>query len=107
MRVFLMGDAAACAKTGQKVPMQWRRAGIDMHDFLADPAMNIGIFSPVVALGMTVNVVLGPVAFFFPSFSAQVPALLSYGVYLSIAVAAIIYGFVFLKFSGFIKPVPA
>lgn len=52
-----------------------------MRDFLADPAMNVGIFSPVVALGMTVNVVLGPVAFFFPGFSEQVPSLLSYGIY--------------------------
>lgn len=60
---------------------QWRQSGTDMRDFLADPAMNVGIFSPVVALGMTVNVVLGPVAFFFPSFSEQVPALLSYGIY--------------------------
>lgn len=61
--------------------VQWRRSGTDMRDFLADPAINVGIFSPVVALGMTINVILGPVAFFFPGFSAQVPALLSYGVY--------------------------
>lgn len=61
--------------------IQWRRSGTAMRDFLADPAMNVGIFSPVVALGMTVNVVLGPLAFFIPAFSAEVPALLSYGVY--------------------------
>lgn len=61
--------------------IQWRRSGTDMRDFLADPAINVAIFSPVVALGMTVNVILGPVAFFFPRFSEQVPALLSYGVY--------------------------
>lgn len=61
--------------------IQWRNSGSEMRDFLADPAINVGIFSPVVALGMTVNVILGPVAFFFPGFSAQVPALLGYGVY--------------------------
>jgi uncharacterized protein with PQ loop repeat len=61
--------------------VQWSRTGTEMRDFLADPAINVGIFSPVVALGMTVNVVIGPVAFFFPDFSWQVPALLGYGVY--------------------------
>lgn len=61
--------------------VQWRQSGNDMCEFLADPTINVGIFSPVVALGMTVNVILGPVAFFFPGFSEQVPALLSYGVY--------------------------
>lgn len=61
--------------------VQWHRSDTAMQDFLADAAMNVGIFSPVVALGMTVNVILGPVAFFFPGFSDQVPALLSYGVY--------------------------
>lgn len=61
--------------------LRWSRTGTAMSDFLADPAMNVGIFSPIVALGMTVNVVLGPVAFFFPDFSEQVPALLGYGVY--------------------------
>lgn len=60
---------------------QWSRSGSDMRDFLADPAMNVGIFSPIVALGMTVNVILGPLVFFFPGFSEQVPALLSYGLY--------------------------
>ena len=50
--------------------VQWKKSGDDMATFLADPAMNVGIFSPVVALGMTVNVVLGPVAFFLPDFSA-------------------------------------
>lgn len=61
--------------------LRWRRSGSAMRDFLADPAINVGIFSPVVALGMTANVVLGPAAFFFPGFSAQVPALLGYGIY--------------------------
>lgn len=61
--------------------LRWWRAGDERRNFLADPAINVGIFSPVVALGMTVNVVLGPVAFFFPDFSAQTPALLSYGIY--------------------------
>ena len=51
------------------------------YAFLADPAMNVGIFSPVVALGMSVNVVLGPVAFFIPDFAEAVPALLSFGIY--------------------------
>lgn len=61
--------------------MHWRKSGDDMRTFLADPAINVGIFSPVVALGMTVNVVLGPVAFFLPDFSAAVPSLLSLGIY--------------------------
>ena len=61
--------------------LQWRKSGDDMQTFLADPAMNVGIFSPVVALGMSVNVVLGPVAFFIPDFAEAVPALLSFGIY--------------------------
>ncbi|MDP3037305.1 MAG: hypothetical protein Q8N07_06190 [Rhodocyclaceae bacterium] len=61
--------------------IRWARAGGEMKIFLADPAMNVGIFSPVVAMGMTVNVVLGPVAFFFPGFSQEVPALVGYGIY--------------------------
>lgn len=61
--------------------LQWRKSVDDMQTFLADPAMNVGIFSPVVALGMSVNVVLGPVAFFIPDFAEAVPALLSFGIY--------------------------
>lgn len=61
--------------------LQWLRSGDDMKTFLADPGMNVGIFSPIVAFGMTVNVLLGPVAFFFPGFSQAVPGLLSYGIY--------------------------
>jgi hypothetical protein len=61
--------------------LQWRKSGDDMQTFLADPAMNVGIFSPVVALGMSVNVLLGPVAFFIPDFAQAVPALLGFGIY--------------------------
>lgn len=60
---------------------QWGRTDDGMRAFLNDPAMSVGIFSPVVALGMTVNVMLGPVAFFFPDFSEAVPSLLSFGIY--------------------------
>lgn len=61
--------------------LQWARAGDEMRAFLADPGVNVGIFSPVVALGMTINVLLGPVAFFFPAFSEEVPVLIGYGIY--------------------------
>jgi hypothetical protein len=40
--------------------------------------INMGIFSPIVALGMTANVLLGPVAFFWPDFSRAVPTLMGY-----------------------------
>jgi hypothetical protein len=60
--------------------VRWSRGG-EMTAFLDDPAVNVGIFSPLVALGMTINVLLGPVAFFFPGFSHAVPALLGYGIY--------------------------
>ncbi len=77
--------------------LQWSRAGDDMKTFLADPGMNIGIFSPIVALGMMVNVLLGPVAFFFPGFSQEVPALLSYGIYpYALLFAVLVYVSVFL-----------
>jgi len=59
----------------------WRRSANGMKAFLAEPATNVGIFSPIIALGMTVNVVLGPVAFFFPAFSRAVPSLLDFGIY--------------------------
>lgn len=61
--------------------IRWSRSGNEMAAFLDDPAMNVGIFSPIVALGMTINVLLGPVAFFFPEFSHAVPDLLGYGIY--------------------------
>jgi hypothetical protein len=38
----------------------------------------MGIFSPIVALGMTANVLLGPVAFFWPDFARAVPTLMGY-----------------------------
>lgn len=59
----------------------WLKSTPDTRTFMADPAINVGIFSPVIALGMTVNVVLGPLAFFLPDFSRAVPELLSYGIY--------------------------
>lgn len=61
--------------------IRWSRSGDALKAFLSDPATNIGIFSPIVALGMMVNVVLGPVAFFLPDFSSQVPLLVGYGIY--------------------------
>lgn len=52
--------------------------------FVADPRRNSGTFSPAISLGMTVNVLLGPVAFFLPSASPGVARLatLSFLVYL-------------------------
>lgn len=67
-------------KVSQEFLKWWNSSG-EARQFLADPAVNVGIFSPFVALGMTVNVVLGPVAFFFPEFSEAVPTLLSFGIY--------------------------
>lgn len=61
--------------------IHWIHQGDAMKVFLADAAINIGIFSPIVALGMTANVLLGPVAFFWPNFSKAVPTLMSYGIY--------------------------
>jgi hypothetical protein len=61
--------------------VQWASNGTRLKEFLSDPAFNVGIFSPIVALGMTANVLLGPVAFFFPEFSKAVPTLVSYGIY--------------------------
>jgi hypothetical protein len=61
--------------------MQWSQDGDQLSEFLSDAGLNIGIFSPIVALGMTVNVLLGPVAFFFPDFSKDVPTLVEYGIY--------------------------
>lgn len=72
--------------------IRWSRSGDDMKTFLADPAMNVGIFSPIVALGMSVNVLLGPVAFFLPDFSRAVPGLLGYGIYpYALLFAALVY----------------
>lgn len=59
----------------------WLARGDGVKAFMADPSVNIGIFSPVIALGMTINVLLGPVVFFVPQWSQQVPALLAYGIY--------------------------
>lgn len=61
--------------------IKWIRSGDELRTFLSDPGLNVGIFSPIVALGMTANVLLGPMAFFFPDFSKDVPALVSYGIY--------------------------
>lgn len=61
--------------------IHWFRQGDAFKVFLSDAAINIGIVSPLVALGMTVNVLLGPVAFFWPDFSRAVPTLVAYGIY--------------------------
>ncbi len=61
--------------------IQWATSGNLLNEFLSDAAFNVGIFSPIVALGMTANVLLGPVAFFFPEFSKAVPMLVGYGIY--------------------------
>ncbi len=61
--------------------IRWSRNGDALKVFLSDPAINIGIFSPVVAFGMTANVLLGPVSFFLPDFSENVPLLVGYGIY--------------------------
>ncbi len=61
--------------------VQWASNGNRLKDFLSDAAFNVGIFSPIVALGMTANVLLGPVAFFLPEFSKAVPTLVNYGIY--------------------------
>jgi hypothetical protein len=61
--------------------IQWAKSGHLLNEFLLDAAFNVGIFSPIVALGMTANVLLGPVAFFFPEFSKAVPMLVGYGIY--------------------------
>lgn len=61
--------------------VRWARKPGALGAFLSDPASNTGIFSPMVALGMTVNVVLGPVAFFLPEFSEQVPTWVAFGIY--------------------------
>ncbi|OGB80394.1 MAG: hypothetical protein A2496_17190 [Burkholderiales bacterium RIFOXYC12_FULL_60_6] len=61
--------------------MHWAHQGDALKVFLSDAAINIGIFSPIVALGMTANVLLGPVAFFWPDFSRAVPTLMGYGIY--------------------------
>lgn len=72
--------------------VRWSRDGHEMAAFLDDPAANVGIFSPIVALGMTINVLLGPVAFFFPAFSQAVPDLLGYGIYpYALLFAALVY----------------
>lgn len=61
--------------------VRWARKPGAFRAFLSDPASSTGIFSPMVALGMTVNVVLGPVAFFLPEFSEQVPTWVAVGIY--------------------------
>ena len=61
--------------------VRWARKPGALRAFLSDPASSTGIFSPMVALGMTVNVVLGPVAFFLPEFSEQVPTWVAVGIY--------------------------
>lgn len=83
LAVMLLGTLLHFGLIAKLVPefANWRKSGDEMRAFLADPATNVGIFSPVVALGMTINVALGPVAFFFPGFSQAVPSLLCFGIY--------------------------
>jgi voltage-gated anion channel len=50
------------------------------RELIADPRRNSGIFSPAISLGMTVNVLLGPVAFFLPSASTGVARLATYAI---------------------------
>lgn len=83
LAVMMLGTAlhfGLIAKLTQEFATWWRSAE-GRKAFIADPATNVGIFSPVIAFGMTVNVMLGPVAFFFPAFSGAVPSLLRLGIY--------------------------
>ena len=54
----------------------------DFKIFINDPLINVGVFVPIASLAMTVNVIWGPLAFFFPQLSAQammMPSLIFFG----------------------------
>lgn len=53
----------------------WLADRKSLASFVADPRTNSALFSPVISLGMTVNVMLGPVAFFLPSVAGALPSL--------------------------------
>lgn len=55
---------------------QWLANKEEYSSFINDPKMNIGIFSPIASLSMTVNVIWGPLAFFIPKLSSTLHALM-------------------------------
>lgn len=57
----------------------WLADGKSLARFVADPRSSSALFSPVISLGMTVNVLLGPVAFLLPSASGAWPSLAASG----------------------------
>lgn len=69
--------------------VKWIRSGTEFNVFLSSPQTNIGIFSPVISLAMSINVMFGPVVFFFSMPQAMIqamilPAFIIYGILWSI-----------------------
>jgi hypothetical protein len=58
--------------------VRWLRDWSTARDFISDPKRSSAIFSPAISLGMTINVVLGPVAFFAPSAWTIAPQLATF-----------------------------
>jgi hypothetical protein len=61
-------------------------------EFISDPKKNSAIFSPAISLGMTINVLLGPVAFFAPSSWTAAPQLATYAFGLYVPLCATLAG---------------
>lgn len=70
----------------------WLGDETSLARFVADPRSNSAVFSPVISLGMTVNVLLGPVAFFLPSASTALPSLASWGAWAYAALWMVLAG---------------
>ena len=60
----------------QKSLLQWFFNKEDFNIFISNPLINIGIFVPIAALSMSVNVIWGPLAFFIPKLSSNIQALM-------------------------------
>jgi len=76
----LFGRCFSSCEILQEIPKNCRvlAAACGLFSRIQGHHINMDIFSSIVALGMTANVLLGPVAFFWPDFSRAVPTLMGY-----------------------------
>ena len=49
--------------------IKWRTKKEEYHNFINTPLTNIGIFSPIISVAMSMNVIFGPMSFFIPKLS--------------------------------------
>jgi len=78
--------------------VKWVR-GEEYRSFISDPLINTGILAPFISFAMTMNVFIGPVRFFIPSFAQN----LQFFMLPALAVFTVIWAFLMKMEIGILK----